>query len=91
MQFRVGELQGMGVFTMCMRKAAVTGLRILAVAVMSMVLLAWTQDGIPSQRFGFGTAPSNEEIKAADIAVASDGEGLPPGKGYRRMSKNAAQ
>ena len=29
--------------------------------------------------FGFGSVPSEAEIKARDIAVGPDGEGLPPG------------
>jgi cytochrome c len=31
--------------------------------------------------FGFGTVASEAEIKAKDIAVGPDGEGLPPGRG----------
>ncbi len=33
------------------------------------------------ERFGFGTTPTEAELKAVDIAVGPDGEGLPPGKG----------
>jgi cytochrome c len=31
--------------------------------------------------FGFGSVPSEAEIKARDIAVGPDGAGLPPGRG----------
>ena len=31
--------------------------------------------------FGFGSAPSPEEVAAVDIAVGPDGAGLPPGQG----------
>ncbi len=31
--------------------------------------------------FGFGSVPSAEEIRAVDIAVGPDGEGLPAGQG----------
>jgi mono/diheme cytochrome c family protein len=72
---------------MCMLKGAVKRLGIVAIAAMALVPVASTQDGTRSERFGFGSVPTDEEIKAADIAVASDGEGLPPGKGTPKQGE----
>lgn len=43
---------------------------------------AWAGGG-PGYRgpFGFGRVPSEAEVKARDIAVGPDSEGLPPGRG----------
>jgi S-disulfanyl-L-cysteine oxidoreductase SoxD len=54
----------------------------LAVIVGLLAVGAWASGG-PGYRgpFGIGRVPSEAEIKARDIAVGPDGEGLPPGRG----------
>jgi S-disulfanyl-L-cysteine oxidoreductase SoxD len=54
----------------------------LAVIVGLLAVGAWAAGG-PGYRgpFGIGRVPSEAEIKARDIAVGPDGEGLPPGRG----------
>jgi cytochrome c len=54
----------------------------MAVIAGMVTSLAWAGGG-PGYRgpFGFGSVPSEAEIKARDIAVGPDGEGLPPGRG----------
>jgi cytochrome c len=47
-----------------------------------LAVVAWAGGG-PGYHgpFDFGSAPSEAEIKARDIAVGPDGQGLPPGRG----------
>ena len=54
----------------------------MAVIAGMVTSLAWAGGG-PGYHgpFGFGRVPSEAEIKARDIAVGPDGEGLPPGRG----------
>ena len=54
----------------------------LAVIMGVLAVGAWAA-GNPGYRgpFGFGRVPSEAEIRASDIAVAPDGQGLPPGRG----------
>ncbi len=55
---------------------------VMAVIAGMLAAVAWAGDG-PGYHgpFGFGSVPSEAEIKARDIAVGPDGEGLPPGRG----------
>ena len=66
--------------SMCSRIVKMTGA--VAVVAVMVTLLAWAGGG-PGDRgpFGFGRVPSEAEIKARDIAVGPDGEGLPLGRG----------
>ena len=54
----------------------------LVVLVSLLATGAWAAGG-PGYRgpFGFGSVPSEMEIKARDIAVGPDGAGLPAGRG----------
>jgi cytochrome c len=53
------------------------------VVIMGLLAMGAWAAGNPGYRgpFGFGRVPSETEIKPRDIAVAPDGEGLPPGRG----------
>jgi S-disulfanyl-L-cysteine oxidoreductase SoxD len=58
----------------------------MAVVIVIIVgMIAWVAlaAGGPGYRgpFGFGRTPSAADVKARDIAVGPDGEGLPPGHG----------
>jgi cytochrome c len=55
---------------------------VMAVIAGMLAAVAWA-GGSPGYHgpFGFGNVPSEVEIKARDIAVGPDGEGLPPGRG----------
>ncbi len=66
--------------SMCSRIVKMAGA--MAVIAGMVISLAWAGGG-PGYRgpFGFGSVPSEAEIKARDIAVGPDGEGLPPGRG----------
>ena len=44
-----------------------------------LILLGLTGAAVAQQRLGLGNRPTNDEIETIDIAVAPDGEGLPPG------------
>jgi len=54
----------------------------MAVIAGMLASVAWAGGG-PGYHgpFGFGSVPSEAEIKAQDIAVGPDGAGLPPGRG----------
>jgi cytochrome c len=54
----------------------------MAVMAGMLAVVAWAGGG-PGYHgpFGFGSVPSEAEIKARDIAVGPDGQGLPPGRG----------
>jgi hypothetical protein len=54
-----------------------------SVAVLSVVPSASAQ----SPTFGLGRAPTPEEIRAIDIGVTPDGQGLPPGSGTADAGK----
>lgn len=64
-----------------MRRAAVIGVAVAALA----TVYASAKQGVPRAgppaRFGLGRAATAEEIKAWDMDVLPDGEGLPPGSG----------
>jgi mono/diheme cytochrome c family protein len=64
----------------CSRIVKMVG--VMAVIAGMLASVAWTGGG-PGYHgpFGFGSVPSEAEIKAKDIAVGPDGEGLPPGRG----------
>ena len=64
----------------CSRIVKMVG--VMAVIAGMLASVAWTGGG-PGYHgpFGFGSMPSEAEIKAKDIAVGPDGEGLPPGRG----------
>jgi cytochrome c len=66
--------------SMCSR--IVTMVDVMAVIAGMLASVAWAGGG-PGYHgpFGFGSVPSEAEIKARDIAVGPDGEGLPPGRG----------
>jgi mono/diheme cytochrome c family protein len=72
----------MGVSTMSMRNGMAQMAGGLAVIIGLLTVGAWAAGG-PRYRgpFGFGRMPSETKIKARDIAVGSDGVGLPPGRG----------
>ena len=55
---------------------------VMAVIAGMLASVAWAGGG-PGYHgpFGFGSVPSEAEIKAQDIAVGPDGAGLPPGRG----------
>ena len=63
-----------------MRHAAVIGVAVAALATVYASAKQAPRSGLPA-RFGFGRAATAEEIKAWDIDVMPDGEGLPPGSG----------
>ena len=48
---------------------------------MLALLIASVPALMAQSRFGFGTKISESEVKAVDIAVGADGQGLPPGRG----------
>jgi S-disulfanyl-L-cysteine oxidoreductase SoxD len=55
---------------------------IMVVIAGMLASVAWAGGGLGYHGpFGFGSVPSEAEIKARDIAVGPDGEGLPPGRG----------
>jgi S-disulfanyl-L-cysteine oxidoreductase SoxD len=64
----------------------------LAVIVGLLAVGAWAAGG-PGYRgpFGIGRVPSEAEIKARDIAVGPDGEGLPPGRGTVSVGEQVYQ
>ena len=66
--------------SMCSRIVKMAG--VMAVIAGMVASLAVAGDG-PGYRgpFGFGRVPNEAEIKARDIAIGPDGEGLPPGRG----------
>lgn len=66
--------------SMCSRMVTMVG--VMAVIAGLLASVAWAGAG-PGYHgpFGFGSAPSEAEIKARDIAVGPDGQGLPPGRG----------
>jgi cytochrome c len=64
----------------------------LVVIVSLVVPGAWAAGG-PGYRgpFGFGTVPSEREIKGRDIAVGPDGAGLPAGRGTVSVGEQVDQ
>jgi len=64
----------------CSRIVKMAG--VMAVIAGMLASVAWAGGG-PGYHgpFGFGSVPSEAEIKAQDIAVRPDGAGLPPGRG----------
>ena len=66
--------------SMCSRVVKMVG--VMAALTGMLASVAWAGGG-PGYHgpFGFGSVPSEAEIKARDIAVGPDGEGLPPGRG----------
>ena len=60
------------------RRAQIVGIMLTIALLLASVAVAG-----PGYRgpFGFGSVPSTEDIRAVDIAVGPDGEGLPPGEG----------
>jgi cytochrome c len=64
----------------------------LALIVGLLATGAWAAGG-PGYRgpFGFGSVPSEAEIKARDIAVGPDGAGLPAGRGTVSMGEQVYQ
>ena len=67
---------------MSMRSRIVLMAEVMTVIAVTVAPGALAADG-PGYRgpFGFGSVPSEAEIKARDIAVGPGGEGLPPGRG----------
>ena len=64
-----------------MRRAAVIGVAVAALAaVYASAKQGAPRSGLPA-RFGLGRAATAAEIKAWDIDVMPDGDGLPPGRG----------
>src|SRR2546428_12799850 len=64
-----------------MRRAAVIGVAVAALAaVYASAKQGAPRSGLPA-RFGLGRAATAAEIKAWDIDVMPDGDGLPPGSG----------
>lgn len=76
--------------SMCSRVVQRTGG--LALIVGLLATGAWAA-GSPGYRgpFGFGSVPSEAEIKARDIAVGPDGAGLPVGRGTVSMGEQVYQ
>src|SRR5205807_2949246 len=64
-----------------MRRAAMIGVAVAAVATVYASAKQGAPRSGPPARFGLGRAATAEEIKAWDIDVMPDGEGLPPGSG----------
>ena len=64
----------------CSRIVNMAGVMVVIAGMLASV--AWAGGG-PGYHgpFGLGSVPSEAEIKAKDIAVGPDGEGLPPGRG----------
>jgi mono/diheme cytochrome c family protein len=63
------------------RALAVAGIGLLAIAVTANPLRAQLQT------YGLGRAPTAEEIKAWDLTIPSDGQGLPPGSGTAALGE----
>src|SRR5947209_20028440 len=64
-----------------MRRAAVIGVAVAALATgYASAKQGAPRSGLPT-RFGLGRAATAAEIKAWDIDVMQDGDGLPPGRG----------
>src|SRR5207245_8966792 len=64
-----------------MRRAAVIGVAVAALATgYASAKQGAPRSGLPA-RFGLGRAATAAEIKAWDIDVMPDGDGLPPGSG----------
>lgn len=54
------------------------------IVVVATVCLGWSSRNAlaePSQGYGLGSVPSDAEIRAWDISVSPDGDGLPKGRG----------
>ena len=64
-----------------MRRAAVIGVAVAAVATVYASAKQGAPRSGPPARFGLGRAATAAEIKAWDIDVMPDGDGLPPGSG----------
>jgi S-disulfanyl-L-cysteine oxidoreductase SoxD len=60
---------------------AVAGIGLLAIAVTAQPSRAQ----LPT--YGLGRAPTVEEVKAWDVTIPSDGEGLPPGSGTAALGE----
>jgi S-disulfanyl-L-cysteine oxidoreductase SoxD len=63
--------------------------RALAVAAGGVLLIAATASPSRAQlpTFGLGRAPTADEVKAWDITIPPDGQGLPPGSGTAVLGK----
>lgn len=72
------------------RMVKMTALIVIIAGIITSVVLA---AGGPGYRgpFGFGHVPSEDEIKARDIAVGPDGAGLPPGRGTASAGEQVYQ
>jgi len=58
----------------------------LAAALVALVAAAWPAAAqLPT--YGLGRAPTAEEIKAWDLTIPPDGQGLPPGRGTAALGK----
>jgi len=57
-----------------------------AAALVALVAAAWPAAAqLPT--YGLGRAPTAEEIKAWDLTIPPDGQGLPPGRGTAALGK----
>src|SRR5262245_10395926 len=89
MRYRAGALQRTGASRMCIRSAdrKYGVLLAAALAVLAAPNLARAQ-GYPAS-FDFGVAASAEDIAGVAIAIGSNGEGLPAGKGVYESTCSA--
>src|SRR5262249_32356823 len=76
MPSKTGRWQPMGVSTMCTRRLWWSA-GIIMILVAASVWPAMAQ----LSTYGVGRPPTAEEVKASDLTIPPDGQGLPPGSG----------
>ena len=75
--FKVGRCSPMGGYKTSMSRTVLLGLGVLAVG---CVMGGWSTEK-KTGGYGLGRPPTIEEIRAWDIDISPNGEGLPPGQG----------
>src|SRR5439155_4812271 len=81
--FRTGRCWPTGASRMSTRKPGL-GLRALLLVV---TLVAGSEALAQMPTYGVGRAPTAEEVKAWDLTIPPDGQGLPPGRGTAVLGK----